>query len=75
MAEYGRAQGEPTECGVPSLLATHTVILHKYLKDQGMTQAALGVDTNNPGGAFQLYTGLGFELQAYEAVYTKPIAV
>ena len=38
-----------------------------------MTEAALGVDTNNPGGAFQLYTGLGFELQAYEAVYTKPI--
>ena len=39
-----------------------------------MTEAALGVDTNNPGGAFQLYTSLGFELQNYEAVYTKPIA-
>ncbi len=47
----------------------------RELKDRGMTEAALGVDTNNPGGAFQLYTGLGFELQAYEAVYTKPIAV
>jgi ribosomal protein S18 acetylase RimI-like enzyme len=45
--------------------------LHE-LKDRGMTEAALGVDTNNPGGAFQLYTGLGFELQKYEAVYTKP---
>ncbi|MGI9646289.1 MAG: GNAT family N-acetyltransferase [Ilumatobacteraceae bacterium] len=44
------------------------------LKDRGMTEAALGVDTNNPGGAFQLYTGLGFELRAYEAVYTKPIS-
>jgi ribosomal protein S18 acetylase RimI-like enzyme len=44
------------------------------LKDRGMTEAALGVDTNNPGGAFQLYTSLGFELQHYEAVYTKPIA-
>lgn len=43
------------------------------LKDRGMTEAALGVDTNNPGGAFQLYTGLGFELRAYEAVYTKPL--
>lgn len=45
----------------------------RELKQRGMTQAALGVDTNNPGGAFQLYTSLGFELQNYEAVYTKPI--
>ena len=43
------------------------------LQRRGMTEAALGVDTNNPGGAFQLYTSLGFELVAYEAVYTKPI--
>jgi mycothiol synthase len=43
------------------------------VKDRGMSDAALGVDTNNPGGAFQLYTGLGFELQRYEAVYTKPV--
>jgi mycothiol synthase len=43
------------------------------LKDRGMTEAALGVDTNNPGGAFELYTSLGFELVAYEAVYTKPL--
>jgi ribosomal protein S18 acetylase RimI-like enzyme len=45
----------------------------RELKDRGMTEAALGVDTNNPGGAFQLYTGLGFRLQTYEAVYTKLI--
>jgi mycothiol synthase len=49
-----------------------TMSLHE-LSDRGMTEAALGVDTNNPGGAFELYTSLGFELQAYEAVYTKPI--
>ena len=42
------------------------------LAAHGMTEAVLGVDTNNPGGAFRLYTGLGFELQAYEAIYTKP---
>ena len=41
------------------------------LKERGMTEAVLGVDTNNPGGAFQLYTKLGFELQSYEAIYTK----
>ena len=43
----------------------------RELRDRGMTEAALGVDTNNPGGAFQLYTGLGFELQTYQAVYTR----
>jgi mycothiol synthase len=43
------------------------------LKDRGMTEAALGVDTNNPGGAFELYTSLGFELVAYEAVYIKSL--
>jgi ribosomal protein S18 acetylase RimI-like enzyme len=41
------------------------------LKDRGMTSAALGVDTNNPGGAFHLYTSLGFEVRSYEAVYTR----
>ncbi len=45
----------------------------RALSDRGMTEAALGVDTNNPGGAFQLYTSLGFELQHYEAIYTKPL--
>jgi ribosomal protein S18 acetylase RimI-like enzyme len=45
----------------------------KELKTRGMTEAALGVDTENPGGAFQLYTKLGFELRAYEAVYAKPL--
>jgi ribosomal protein S18 acetylase RimI-like enzyme len=44
------------------------------LRSRGMTEAALGVDTNNPGGAFHLYTSLGFELRRYEAVYTKPVA-
>jgi len=46
--------------------------LHE-LRDRGMTEAALGVDTNNAGGAFQLYTKLGFELQAYEAIYARAI--
>ena len=43
------------------------------LRQRGCTEAALGVDTNNPGGAFHLYTSLGFELTTYEAVYTKPV--
>jgi len=45
----------------------------RELKSRGMTEAALGVDTSNPGGAFQLYTKLGFELRRYEAIYAKPI--
>jgi len=28
--------GRPSECGVPHLLSTHTVVLYKYLKDHGM---------------------------------------
>lgn len=45
----------------------------RELQARGMNEAALGVDTNNPGGAFQLYTFLGFELVDYKAVYTKPV--
>ncbi len=33
--EAKRQMGQPSECGVPSLLATHTVVLYKYLKDYG----------------------------------------
>jgi ribosomal protein S18 acetylase RimI-like enzyme len=43
------------------------------LRGRGFTEAALGVDTNNPGGAFHLYTSLGFELTMYEAVYIRPM--
>jgi ribosomal protein S18 acetylase RimI-like enzyme len=43
------------------------------LRERGMIEAVLGVDTNNPGGAFHLYTKLGFELETYGAVYTRPL--
>lgn len=29
--------GRPSQCAVPSLLATHTVVLYKYLRDHGKT--------------------------------------
>ncbi len=45
----------------------------RELRNRGMTEAALGVDTNNQGGAFQLYTRLGFEMQAYQAIYGKAV--
>ncbi len=44
------------------------------LRDRGYTEAALGVDTNNPGGAFQLYQSLGFELREFSATYEKPVS-
>jgi ribosomal protein S18 acetylase RimI-like enzyme len=43
------------------------------LKRRGMTEAALGADTNNPGGAFHLYQSLGFEVVRTEAVYTRAV--
>lgn len=46
--------------------------LHE-LRGRGCTQAALGADTANPGGAFHLYTSLGFELRSYEAAFAKEL--
>lgn len=43
------------------------------LRDRGMTEAALGVDINNDGGSFHLYTKLGFELRSYDAVYERDL--
>ncbi len=37
--------GEPIHCAVPSLHATHTVVLYKYLKDHGLT---LDLDRGEP---------------------------
>ncbi|MCP4350442.1 MAG: ABC transporter substrate-binding protein [Desulfobacterales bacterium] len=39
MAAWKKKKGRPSICGVPSLLATHTVVLYKYLKDHGKTLA------------------------------------
>jgi ribosomal protein S18 acetylase RimI-like enzyme len=43
------------------------------LKDRGMTEAALGVDTNNPGGALSLYQSMGFEIENFGAIYYRDI--
>ncbi len=78
-ATYNRLRGYTEEIGTHhewrnqgiagALLARALVAI----RERGMTEAVLGVDTNNPGGAFQLYTKLGFELESYEAIYTKVI--
>jgi NitT/TauT family transport system substrate-binding protein len=45
---YAKARnemGRPSECGVPHLLSTHTVVLYKYLKDHGKgLDLGLGTD-------------------------------
>lgn len=45
----------------------------KVLKDQGMTEAALGVDAENISGALQLYESLGFRTVKRHATYRKPL--
>lgn len=45
----------------------------QVLKDEGMTEAALGVDAENPTGAVQLYTGMGFQTVKQSATYRKPL--
>jgi ribosomal protein S18 acetylase RimI-like enzyme len=45
----------------------------KELKSRGMTEAALGVDTENPSGALRLYLGVGYHREQCQIVYHKPI--
>ena len=68
--EFISTHAEWRNQGIASSLLASSL---RELKERGMTEAALGVDTSNPGGAFHVYTNLGFELRAYEAVYVKPV--
>jgi ribosomal protein S18 acetylase RimI-like enzyme len=42
-------------------------------KELGMTQSALGVDTQNLHGALRLYESMGFEVVKQSATYRKPL--
>ncbi len=44
----------------------------RELKARGMTEAALGVDTESPTGALGVYEAMGFRPVKREAVYRKP---
>jgi ribosomal protein S18 acetylase RimI-like enzyme len=44
------------------------------LKEQGMVEAALGVDADNPNGALQLYRSMGFQVAKQMTTYRKPLA-
>jgi mycothiol synthase len=43
------------------------------LRARGMTEAALGVDTENTSGALRVYEGCGFRPVSRSATYRKPI--
>lgn len=43
------------------------------LRERGMEEAALGVDTENLSGALRLYESLGFVRQRLEAEYHRPL--
>ena len=45
----------------------------RALRERGMTDGALGVDTENPSGALRLYESCGFAAVTREAVYRKPL--
>jgi mycothiol synthase len=45
----------------------------RRLRDAGMTDAALGVDADNPTGALGLYEGLGFEVDLRSTAYWGPL--
>jgi ribosomal protein S18 acetylase RimI-like enzyme len=45
----------------------------RVLKELGMTEAALGVDAQNPNGALRLYKSMGFEPVKEHTTYRKPL--
>ncbi len=77
--EYGRKRGW-TEAistsrrwrrkGVAKALIVESI---RELASRGMTEVALGVHTENPNGAFDLYAGLGYEVVRTWTTYRKPV--
>jgi mycothiol synthase len=43
------------------------------LREAGMREGMLGVDSENPNGALGLYEGLGFEVHSRSAAYRRPL--
>ncbi|HEY7735569.1 MAG TPA: GNAT family N-acetyltransferase [Candidatus Limnocylindrales bacterium] len=56
--------------GLARALIARSLVL---VRDLGMDDAMLGVDSDNPQGALDLYTSLGFELDQRSAVYQRPL--
>jgi GNAT superfamily N-acetyltransferase len=56
--------------GVAKALIVESI---RELAARGMTEVALGVHTENPNGAYQLYQSLGYELSRTWTTYRKPL--
>jgi len=54
--------------GIAKALIARSMQMHK---DNGMTSVALGVDTENPSGALQLYEGLGYQKKRTMITFRK----
>jgi GNAT superfamily N-acetyltransferase len=54
--------------GLARAMLARSMQLHKEL---GMTQTGLGVDTQNPSGALQLYESMGYQVIDTQTVYRK----
>jgi GNAT superfamily N-acetyltransferase/uncharacterized protein YuzB (UPF0349 family) len=57
--------------GIAKALIVRSMKMHK---DLGMTSVALGVDTENPNGALQLYEGLGYKKKRTMITFRKEMA-
>jgi mycothiol synthase len=58
------------KCGIAKALLCRSL---RDLKQHGMTEAALGVDTENLSGALRLYESVGFRPVKISALYRKAI--
>jgi GNAT superfamily N-acetyltransferase len=56
--------------GVAKALIVESI---RELASRGMTEVALGVHTENPNGAYDLYAGLGYEVTSSWTTYRKPL--
>jgi mycothiol synthase len=45
----------------------------RELADRGLTEVTLGVHTENPNGAYDLYEGLGYGVVSTWTTYRKPL--
>lgn len=76
--EYGRLRGytenistvkEWRGMGVARALICESM---KVLRQRGMEEVGLGVHTENPTGAFHLYSSLGYQIHATSTTFQKP---
>ncbi len=78
-AEYGRKRGYTEGICVRrpwrrrGLARALIARSFRVLKELGMEEAALGVDADNPNGALQLYTSMGFQVVKRHTTYRKPM--